>query len=130
MPETITSQGKYAWSGGSCRVPMWANGCPAGFCDRAAYGPQLPREVLYQERGWQRGDAPYCHGPCCPIHGGPVKGDPILFPDGQTPQGYVMWCAVWPDFENLQESPAGFDGNGNVAIQKLRQASKSESSNV
>jgi len=27
-----------------------------------------------------------------------------------------------PDFEDLQQSPAGFDGNGNVAIANLRAA--------
>lgn len=109
----------YAWSGGKCRVPMWMAGCPAGHCDKPANGPQLPFEVLRHERGWQRRDAPYCFGPCCPNHGGPNANEPILFMDGTTPEGRVMWCAVMPDFENLQESPAGFDGDGNKAIAAL-----------
>jgi len=33
-----------------------------------------------------------------------------------------MYCAVMPDFEDLQASPAGFDGNGNVAIANLHNA--------
>lgn len=115
-----------AWDGGKCRVPLWMMGCPAGFCGDEAFGPQLPQEVLRDQRGWQRGDAPYCFGPCCPVHGGPKKGDPILFQDGLTEQGRPMYCAVMPDFENLQESPAGFDGNGNVAIANLRRAVLSE----
>jgi len=109
----------YAWSGGKCRVPMWMGGCPAGFCGEPANGPQLPFEVLYQQRNWQRGDAPYCHGPCCPKHGGPKDGEPIVFRDGLTPGGRPMWCAVMPGFENLQESPAGVDGDARVAIRNL-----------
>lgn len=115
VPET------YAWSGGKCRVPMWMGGCPSGFCGEPANGPQLPYEALNWERGWQRGDAPYCFGPCCPNHGGPKAGEPILFMDGYTEQGRPMWCAVMPDFKNLQESPAGFDGNPNRAVVNLKQ---------
>jgi hypothetical protein len=33
-----------------------------------------------------------------------------------------MWCAVDPGFENLQESPAGFDGNPFVALANLAKA--------
>ncbi len=33
-----------------------------------------------------------------------------------------MWCAVQPDFINLHESHAGFDGNPVVAVAKLRAA--------
>lgn len=110
--------------GGKCRVPMWMGGCPAGFCGEPATGPQLPREVLW-ERGWQRGDAPYCHGPCCPKHGGPKEGEPIVFQDGWTEAGRPMWCAVMPDFEDLQASPAGFDGDARRAIANLRAAMQS-----
>ena len=35
----------------------------------------------------------------CPRHGGP---DSRVFKDGSA------WCAVYSDFINLQESPAGF----------------------
>lgn len=122
MTDTTKAAGQYAWSGGTCRVPMWMGGCPSGHCGEPANGPQLPREVLREQRGWTSGDVPYCFGPCCPDHGGPRDGEPIVFHDGQTPRGYRMWCAVMPDFENLQESPAGCDGNGNRAIENLRAA--------
>lgn len=108
------------WKGGKCRVPMWMAGVPAGFCDEHGFGPQLPLEVLSHDRGWN--DSPYCHGPCCPKHGGPKAGDPILFTDGLTSEGRPMWCAVMPDFENLQESPAGYSGNPLEAIAELRAA--------
>lgn len=112
------------WKGGKCRVPMWSGmGFPDGFCDKPAFGPQLPREVLAQHNPRYLLDhPPYCHGPCCPMHGGPKEGEPIVFQDGYTPQGRPMWCAVMPDFENLQESPAGFDGDGRVAIRNLKSA--------
>lgn len=37
-----------------------------------------------------------------------------------------MWCAVMPDFINLQESPAGFSANAVQAIARLRAAIESE----
>lgn len=108
--------------GGKCAVPMWMGGSPSGHCGAPANGPQLPMEILYWSRAWRTEDRPYCHGPCCPAHGGPKDGEPIVFQDGYTKQGYRMWCAVMPDFENLQESPAGFSGNGNEAIRNLSRA--------
>lgn len=107
------------WKGGKCRVPMWIMGCPAGHCGEQAFGPQLPMEIL-RLSGWP--DRPYCFGPCCPKHGGPREGEEILFQDGYTGEGRPMWCAVMPDFENLQESPAGFDGNPVKARANLRNA--------
>lgn len=107
--------------GGKCRVPMWSGfGVPAGHCNKQAFGEQLPQEVLFQTRNWR--ESPYCYGPCCPEHGGPSEGEPILFHDGYTPKGRRMWCAVLPGFRNIQEDPAGFDENGNTAIKKLRDA--------
>lgn len=109
--------------GGKCRVPMWwGYGGPAGHCGNEAFGPQLPREVLRESRGIS--DPAFCHGPCCPMHGGPKEGEPILFQDGLTEEGRQMWCAVMPDFQCLAVDPAGFDGNGNRAIAKLRQQLK------
>lgn len=100
------------WEPSKCRVPMWMGGCPAGFCDEPAFGHQLPSEILYRERSFGPNNrVPYCFGHCCPGHGGPRENEPRFFTDGNTPQGYQMWCAVNPDFVNLQESPAGFDGN-------------------
>lgn len=112
-----------AWKAGKCGVPMWMMGTPAGYCDRPAFGPQLPREVLRDGRGWITGNSPFCPpGPCCPMHGGPNEGEPIVFQDGLNEQGRPMYCAVMPDFIDLQSSPAGFDSNGNVAIANLRAA--------
>jgi hypothetical protein len=73
---------------GKCSVPMWSGGCPAGFCDMDAYG----------ERVNNRYDG-YVPALACPIHGGPTTR---VFKDGNA------WVAVHPDFQNLQESPAGF----------------------
>lgn len=110
-----------AWDGGSCRVPMWMGGTPSGHCGEKAFGPQLPREVLYEQRGWFDRH-PYCFGPCCPMHGGPAADEPILFTDGCTEDGRPMWCAVMPGFINLQESEAAFDRNPVLAVAKLRAA--------
>lgn len=108
--------------GGKCMVPMWMMGCPSGYCGEKAFGPQLPYDVLLATRAWLRKDIPYCNGPCCPVHGGPKDGQPIVFEDGLTEHGRPMYCAVMPDFINLQESPAGFSGSGKQAIENLRRA--------
>lgn len=112
------------WKGGKCRVPMWMGGCPSGFCGKPAFGEQLPKEILYGEFRYSRPYdlAPYCHGPCCPDHGGPAENEPRFFTDGLTEEGRQMWCCVNPDFENLQESPAGFSGNPFKAREELRKA--------
>jgi hypothetical protein len=111
-----------AWSGGKCRVPMWSAGVPDGFCDKEAFGQQLPRAILEQERGFnpRYNRIPYCHGPCCPGHGGPTADEPRIFMDGHGEDGRPMWCAVNPDFENLQESPAGFSQDPFEARAELR----------
>ncbi|KKC39548.1 hypothetical protein WH87_04990 [Devosia epidermidihirudinis] len=56
------------------------------------------------------------------MHGGPAEGQPIVFQDGYTEKGRPMYCAVMPGFINLQESPAGFSGDGRTAIANLRAA--------
>lgn len=112
---------RLAWEGGKCQVPMWIMGSPAGVCNETAFGPQYPADYLIA-RGHIRESIPYCHGPCCPSHLGPNEGYPIIFQDGYTNEGRQMWCAVMPDFENLQESEAGFDGNPVTAVAKLRAA--------
>jgi hypothetical protein len=116
---------RLAWVGGKCRVPMWSMGVPAGFCDNKAFGEQMPRAILEQERGYSQryNPIPYCHGPCCPGHGGPQANEPRLFVDGTGEDGRAMWCAVNPDFENLQESPAGFSQDPFKARAELRKAS-------
>lgn len=107
-----------------CRVPMWMGGFPSGHCDKEAFGDQLPRAILERERGYSReyNPIPYCFGPCCPAHGGPQADEIRVYADGYTPKGRPMWCAVMPDFINLQESEAGFDGNPFVARDNLRTA--------
>lgn len=111
------------WKEGKCRVPMWVAVSPAGFCEKDAFGPQYPRQYLASENPRYLIDRPpYCVGHCCPSHGGPKAGDPIIFQDGLTDQGRPMYCAVMPDFVDLQVSPAGFDGNPLVAVKNLRSA--------
>jgi len=112
-----------AWSGGTCMVSMWMGGCPAGYCGKEAFGPQYPREYLAHIDGRYLFDRPaYCFGACCPAHGGPPAGEPIIFQDGLTERGRPMWCAVMPGFINLQESAAGFSGNPVAAVSNLRAA--------
>lgn len=88
---------------GKCSVPMWSGGCPAGFCDEPAYGNRLPTKIRTRWDGVELADdggyAGYVPALACPGHGGPRSR---VFKDGNA------WCAVYPDFINLQESPAGF----------------------
>ena len=100
---------------GKCSVPMWMSGCPAGFCDEPAYGTRPPcAEVWNAAMGqMQRTDGKYdgyVPGLACPGHGGPTVR---TFMDGNA------WCAVRPDFINLQESPAGFGSTREAAISAL-----------
>ncbi len=99
---------------GKCSVPMWSGGCPDGFCDRPAYGEQPPSITrtrwdghVYHDDGTFAG---YVPGLACPIHGGPRIR---TFMDGDA------WCAVLPDFINLQESKAGFGATREQAINQL-----------
>lgn len=48
---------------GKCSVPMWSGGCPAGFCDKDAFGKQQPDPYGLKQA--------YCSGLACPAHGGP-----------------------------------------------------------
>ena len=108
------------WQQFNCRVPMWMGGSPAGFCDAIAYGNQLPEAYLKETRGLLQ--PPYCFGHACPVHGGPKIDEVRIFQDGLTDKGRRMWCAVNPDFINLQESPSGFDRDPLIAAMKLRAA--------
>lgn len=89
---------------GKCSVPMWMNGCPAGFCDKDAYGEPPPRQE-YRNRftgRWEPidgGYGGYVPALACPNHGGPKVR---LFMDGD------QWCAVYADFVGLMASPSGF----------------------
>ncbi len=100
---------------GKCSVPMWMDGMPAGFCDQPAYGKPPPCKMyrdgytgeLRRMDGRYNG---YVPGLACPGHGGP---EVRTFMDGNK------WCAVKPDFVNLQESPAGFGDSREEAIAAL-----------
>ena len=94
---------------GKCSVPMWTlGGVPAGFCDSPAYGKVHPDTVSY---GY------VAYGLACPMHGGP---DSRVFMDGD------MYCAVYPDFANLQESPAGFGETPEEARANLKAEAQDE----
>jgi hypothetical protein len=101
---------------GLCSVPMWNGfGHEAGFCDEEAYG-RRPECKIYQN-AWTgepfREDGKfsgYVPGLACYRHGGPNER---VFKDGP------MWCAVYKDFTNLQESDAGFGETEEMARQDL-----------
>lgn len=109
-----------AWQEGKCNAPMWMGGAPAGVCGAIAHGHQLPEEYLQATRGPRTRYFVFLHA--CPVHGGPREEEVRIFQDGYTAEGRQMWCAVAPDFVNLQESPAGFDGNPVRAARKLAAA--------
>ena len=60
---------------GKCSVPMWMGGCPAGFCDKAAYGKrpdcQRYRDGLGHLKRMDGKYEGYIPGLACPGHGGP-----------------------------------------------------------
>jgi len=97
-----------------CSVPMWCMGVPAGSCDKPAYGePPKARTIRrwdgyeYREDGRYAG---YVPGLACPVHGGPSVSYEM---DGDA------HCANLDDFENLQESPAGFGDTEEEALADL-----------
>jgi hypothetical protein len=107
---------------GKCSVPMWMGGCPAGFCDKDAYGKRLPSSAYYRHGAGRtvRSDGRYdgyVPGLACPGHGGPKSR---VLKDGDA------WCAVFPDFINLQESPAGFGGTEAESREALRRETGKE----
>lgn len=63
---------------GKCSVPMWAGGCPNGFCDEDAYGERPECGTWYNHAiGEEMRDdgkyAGYVPALACPGHGGPDK---------------------------------------------------------
>lgn len=61
---------------GKCSVPMWQGGCPAGFCDKDAFGERPPSKQFRDANTGElfRADLRYngyVPGLACPIHGGP-----------------------------------------------------------
>ena len=100
---------------GKCSVPMWSGfGGDAGFCDQPAYGRRPEGKTHVRWDGFEyRADGlypGYVPALACPIHGGPKVR---TFMDGDS------WCAVHPDFKNLQESPAGFGATRDEAVTEL-----------
>lgn len=100
---------------GLCSVPMWSGfGGDAGFCDKEAYGEREPTKIHRRWDGYVYADdlryPGYVPHLACPDHGGPRTR---VFRDGN------MWCAVMPDFINLQESPAGFGETPALAREEL-----------
>jgi len=71
---------------GKCSVPMWMEGCPAGFCDAPAYG-ERPRSPEYRNAYGDRFRADgkysgYVPGLACVGHGGPPpmhRFDPCIY---------------------------------------------------
>ncbi|ABR91896.1 Hypothetical protein mma_2223 [Janthinobacterium sp. Marseille] len=102
---------------GCCSVPMFSGGCPAGFCDRPAYGfrPEMKTHRRWDGFEW-RDDGKYTGyvpGLACVAHGGP---DSRVFKDGN------MFCAVYPDFIDLQASISGFGETPELARLALSKA--------
>ena len=107
---------------GKCSVPMWMAGCPSGFCDEPAYGERPPGTTHRRWDGFEWRDdglyPGYVPALACPMHGGPKVR---TFMDGNA------WCAVHPDFVDLQESPAGFGTTREEAITALAHQPGAES---
>ena len=100
---------------GKCSVPMWGGGAPSVFCDQSAYGKRLPTRYFWnysagRETAEDCGYAGYVPALACPNHGGPKTR---VFLDGNA------WCAVQPDFINIQESPCGFGSTPEAARAEL-----------
>ena len=108
---------------GACSVPMWMAGSPAGHCDEPAYGERPPGKTHRRRDGYEWRDdgryPGYVPGLACPIHGGPKSR---VFMDGNA------WCAVWPDFENIQESDCAFAETPERARQLLGELSRKDAS--
>lgn len=99
---------------GKCSVPMWQWQTEC-FCDEPAYGTPIPYTYYVNARTGERfrtdgGYTGYVPALACPAHGGPKTR---VFRDGNA------WCAVHPDFINLQESPAGFGETPKMAREQL-----------
>jgi hypothetical protein len=93
---------------------MFSGGSPDGFCNRPAYGEQYEATFL-PPRFQHPNRPPYVHGLCCDRHGGPTANAVRFMRDGWA------WMAFQPDFENLQESVAGFGNTQMQAWEDLRQ---------
>lgn len=109
---------------GKCSCPMWMGGLPSGQCDAPAWGKYIPGET--RRDGWtgqvfrvDGGYDGYVPDLACPKHGGPKPDAPRVLQDGTGKDGRPMYFALYPDFINLQESPAVFDQRPWVAVERL-----------
>ena len=99
-----------------CSVPMWSDGCPAGFCDCIAFGKQTK---AYQDRfigiDPRMARPAYCPAFACETHGGPAEhAELAVYQDGNA------WCAVKRDgFTNIQECDAAFADTRQEAIDEF-----------
>lgn len=77
---------------GKCSVPMWSGGCPAGFCDRPAYGEPVPCEKFRDRSGTlRRKDGRYdgyVPGLACELHGGPAA--PVVVDEQAKGQAWFL----------------------------------------
>ena len=58
---------------GKCSRPMWAGGCPAGFCDRPAFGEQEANQLSSGDFVHGKWFPSYVPALACFGHGGPEK---------------------------------------------------------
>ena len=90
---------------GKCSVPMWSGGCPAGFCDKDAFGnyidgPRYPRShwiaPAMQGRRMDGKYDGYVPGLACPDHGGPpcpgIEIEPGIFSGCNHSHGNCPVC--------------------------------------
>jgi hypothetical protein len=95
---------------GLCSVPMWRGGCPAGFCDKPAFGerPNAPTHRRCDGYEWRDdGRYPgYVPALACPQHGGPHL---VIQQDGNA------WMAALPGFTNLHDSTTGWGDSAEAA---------------
>lgn len=93
---------------GKCSVPMFSGfGMDAGFCNEVAYGKPVRKIITGQHTTL------YVPALACPAHGGPESR---VYMDGNA------WCAVLPDFANIQESPCGFGDTPEEARAELKRS--------
>lgn len=101
---------------GKCSVPMWMNGCPAGFCDKDAYGerPACKEYIVggqsFRHDGKYSGYVPAL---ACPIHGGPTKEDALNL--CKYCQKEIPECNGNPQFGNGIGKDNVFDCDGFVS---------------
>ena len=94
---------------GKCSVPMWQIGMPAGFCDRAAYGPMEPGQQRYGGFVPARGRwlPHYVPALACYVHGGPIGCCTMASPLNAETPSFCTACRSlrWLNLDGLQIRP-------------------------